>query len=57
MSRRTLNLDDRLYDYVLTASLREHPALAELREATRKHPHAGMQISPEQGQLLRCWSS
>ena len=52
MSRRTLNLDDRLYDYVLDASLREHPALAELREATRKHPHAGMQISPEQGQLL-----
>ena len=56
MSRRTLNLDDRLYDYVLDASLREH-LLAELREATRKHPHAGMQISPEQGQLLRCWSS
>ena len=26
--------------------------MAELREATRKHPHAGMQISPEQGQLL-----
>ena len=52
MSRRTLNLDDRLYDYVLDASLREHPALADLREATRKHPHAGMQISPEQGQLL-----
>jgi len=52
MSRRTLNLDDRLYDYVLDASLREHPALAELREATREHPHAGMQISPEQGQLL-----
>ena len=52
MSRRTLNLDDRLYDYVLDASLREHPALAELREATRQHPHAGMQISPEQGQLL-----
>lgn len=52
MSRRTLNLDDRLYDYVLDASLREHPVLAELREATRDHPRAGMQISPEQGQLL-----
>ena len=52
MSRRTLNLDDRLYDYVLEASLREHPALAELRAATRDHPRAGMQISPEQGQLL-----
>ncbi len=52
MSRRTLNLDDRLYDYVLEASLREHPALAELRAETRDHPRAGMQISPEQGQLL-----
>jgi caffeoyl-CoA O-methyltransferase len=52
MSRRTLNLDDHLYDYVLEASLREHSALADLRAATRDHPHAGMQISPEQGQLL-----
>ncbi|MBA2411784.1 MAG: class I SAM-dependent methyltransferase [Burkholderiaceae bacterium] len=52
MSRRTLNLDDRLYKYVLDASLREHSALAELRAVTRDHQHAGMQISPEQGQLL-----
>ncbi|MDQ3188975.1 MAG: class I SAM-dependent methyltransferase [Pseudomonadota bacterium] len=52
MSRRTLNLDDRLYKYVLDASLREHSELAELRAVTRDHQHAGMQISPEQGQLL-----
>lgn len=52
MSRRTLNLDDALYDYVLAHSLREHPELAALREATRTHPHANMQISPEQGQLM-----
>ena len=52
MSRRTLNLDDRLYDYVLAHSLREHPAQAALREATRTHRYAGMQISPEQGQFM-----
>jgi predicted O-methyltransferase YrrM len=52
MSTRTLNLDDTLYDYVLANSLREHPAQTALREATRQHPHAGMQISPEQGQLM-----
>ena len=51
MSRRTLNLDDALVDYVLAHS-REHPALAALREATRAHPRANMQIAPEQGQLM-----
>lgn len=53
MSRRTLNLDDALYGYLLGHSLREHPAQAALREATSGHPHAGMQISPEQGQLMQ----
>ena len=52
MSRRTLDLDDTLYDYVLKHSLREHPAQTALRAATKAHPHAGMQISPEQGQFM-----
>ncbi len=52
MSRRTLNLDDTLYQYVLDHSVREHPAQTALREVTRTHPYAMMQISPEQGQFM-----
>jgi len=52
MSIRTLKLDDTLYQYVLAHSLREHAAQTGLREATRTHPHAMMQISPEQGQFM-----
>ena len=52
MANRTLNLDDALYAYLLSHSLREHPAQTALREATRKHRHAGMQIGPDQGQFM-----
>ena len=53
MSTRTLNLDDRLYDYLLSVSLREAPLLRQLREETARHPDAIMQISPEQGQFMQ----
>ena len=52
MSSRTLNLTESLYQYVLEHSLREHPAQTALRVATSTHRAAGMQISPEQGQLM-----
>jgi caffeoyl-CoA O-methyltransferase len=52
MSSRFLKLDETLYRYVLDHSVREHPAQAALREATRTHAHAGMQISPDQAQLM-----
>lgn len=53
MSNRTLGLDEKLYAYVLGASLREDPLLAELRRETAEHPMARMQIAPEQGQFMQ----
>jgi len=53
MSNATLALTDTLREYLLRATLREHPEQTALRAATRGHPMAGMQISPEQGQLMQ----
>ena len=52
MTDRNLSLEPRLYRYLIDHSVREHRALRELREATAGMPHAGMQISPEQGQFM-----
>jgi predicted O-methyltransferase YrrM len=52
MSRRSLAVDDVLHAYLIEHSIREHPAQKALREATAAHPHAGMQIAPEQGQFM-----
>ena len=52
MSRTTLPLTERLQEYLLANSLREHPALRQLRDETARLPGAGMQIAPEQGQLM-----
>jgi predicted O-methyltransferase YrrM len=52
MSRRTWGIDQKVREYLLDHSLREPPAAKELRAATARLPHAGMQISPEQGQLM-----
>ena len=53
MSSRSIGLDESLYEYFLSVSLREPEVLARLREETASMPRAGMQISPEQGQLMR----
>lgn len=53
MSNRTITLNDELYDYVLSVSVRELPAMRALREVTARLPNAGMQISPEQGQFMQ----
>ena len=52
MSTRTIAIDDRLHDYLLSVSLREPPLLRRLREETARLPEARMQLSPEQGQLM-----
>jgi len=52
MNTRTITLDDRINDYLIAHSVREHPVLAELRDATRTHKHAGMQIAPDQGAFM-----
>ncbi|VUX48088.1 O-methyltransferase MdmC [Candidatus Defluviicoccus seviourii] len=52
MSKRTITLDDRLYDYLSAVSLREPALLARLREETAALPEARMQIAPEQGQFM-----
>ncbi len=52
MSNQTINLNDTLYQYMLSVSLREPAILKSLRETTHKLSSHGMQISPEQGQLM-----
>ena len=52
MSNRSIELDDRLYDYLLSASLRETDVQAELRATTAEHRQARLQLSPEQGQFM-----
>jgi predicted O-methyltransferase YrrM len=53
MSRRTIALDDRLYDYLLSEGVREHPQLALLRAETARLPEAQMQVAPEQGAFMQ----
>ena len=52
MSKQTIGLDDRLYNYLLSVSLREPEILQQLRQETNNHSQAIMQISPEQGQFM-----
>jgi len=52
MTKKTLGLDNQLYDYLLSTSLREPDILRRLREETANHPAAMMQIAPEQGQFM-----
>jgi predicted O-methyltransferase YrrM len=52
MSKQTLGLEQSLYDYLLSVSLREPTILTQLRQETSQLPMSRMQISPEQGQFM-----
>src|SRR5689334_22402798 len=52
MARRSLELDDRLCDYLVQFGTRESDLLKDLRNETAKMPGAGMQIGPEQGAFM-----
>ena len=52
MSTKIILMDDQLLEYLRQNSVREPDVLQELREETQKLSNSGMQISPEQGQLM-----
>ena len=52
MAERTLTLTDELVAYVHRYGVREHPALARLRERTAPLPMHRMQIAPDQGAFM-----
>jgi predicted O-methyltransferase YrrM len=53
MSVATIAMTEALYGYLLHTTVREPDVLQRLRVETAKLPTFGMQISPEQGQLMR----
>jgi predicted O-methyltransferase YrrM len=52
MSNKTFTLQEPLYSYLLSVSLREPDVLRRLREETHALATANMQIAPEQGQFM-----
>lgn len=53
MSRTTTGMTEDLRAYLVASSVRESALLGRLREETASLLAGGMQISPEQGQLMR----
>jgi predicted O-methyltransferase YrrM len=49
---KSIDLNENIYNYLLSVSLREPPILQELRQETANLPNAIMQIAPEQGQFM-----
>ena len=52
MTTRTIQITDKVYDYMQEVSVREPEILKRLRAETAELPEHNMQISPEQGQFM-----
>jgi len=52
MTNKTLSMNDALYEYLLSVSLRETEVLRRLRAETATDTMARMQSAPEQGQFM-----
>ena len=52
MGKQTLELNDELYDYLLSVSLRDNPVQQRLREETDKLQWSIMQVSADQAQFM-----
>ena len=52
MSNKTICITEKLYEYILSVSLREPEVLKDLRRETALDENSNMQISPEQGQFM-----
>ena len=52
MTTRTIQITDRVYDYMQEVSVREPEILKRLRAETAELPEHNMQIGPEQGQFM-----
>ncbi|HEY1429778.1 MAG TPA: class I SAM-dependent methyltransferase, partial [Candidatus Tumulicola sp.] len=46
-------VDQKVQQYILEATVREHPVLTELREETAKLPNATMEIGADQGAFMQ----
>lgn len=53
MSSRSAFLPDGIEDYILQTTLRDHPVMRDLRDATAKHAHARMQTGADQVQFIQ----
>ncbi|MBL4647463.1 MAG: class I SAM-dependent methyltransferase [Gammaproteobacteria bacterium] len=52
MAKHYIQLNDQLYDYMLSVSVDEHPVLREIRDYTQQLGSSNYMTLPEQGQLL-----